>query len=195
MEHASFLRDHIERIVRLTDDEFAQILPRFQPRAIARKQFLIRSGDPITSEFLVVKGLLKAFVYDESGKEHILQFAMENWWVSDYAAYALQQAGEVWVQALEPCVVLEFSFADKAELSRSLPKMYRFHGEKSFSGYVALQKRVLSLLKNSAKEKYELLLGQYPQLFQRVSKTMIAHYLGVSRETLSRLEKTRKKSD
>jgi CRP-like cAMP-binding protein len=61
--------------------------------------------------------------------------------------------------------------------------------EKSNAGYVALQKRILSLLQNSAQEKYDLLLTQYPQLFQRVSKTLIAAYLGVSRETLSRLGK------
>ncbi|RZJ68768.1 MAG: Crp/Fnr family transcriptional regulator [Flavobacterium sp.] len=192
MEHASFLRDHIERIVGLTDDEFAEILPKFKPRHVSKKEFLIKSGDKVQSEFLVVKGLLKAFVLDESGKEHILQFAMENWWVSDYAAYSVQDVGEVSIQALEPCLVLEFSLLDKSELCRRIPKMYRFHGEKSFSGYVALQKRVLSFMKNSAKEKYQLLLRQYPQLFQRVSKTLIAQYLGVSRETLSRLEKREK---
>ncbi len=189
MEHAVFLREHIEKIMPLTNDEFALILPRFRLKKVKRKDFLIQAGEKVVSEFLVVKGILKAFTHDENGKEHIIQFAMENWWISDYASCTTDGFGNLCVQALEDCIVLEFAFADKNELCELLPKMYRFHFEKSFSGYVALQKRVLSLMKNSAKENYELLLGQYPQLFQRVSKTMLAHYLGVSRETLSRLEK------
>lgn len=189
MEYASFLRQHIEEIIQLTDEEFVSILSYFVPRQVSKKEFLIEGGQKVTSEFLVVEGLLKAFTYDDAGKEHIIQFAMENWWVSDYPAFSVQEKGEICVQALESCLVLELSLENKKKMCDEVPKMYLFYAQKAFSGYVALQKRVLSLLKNSAKEKYELLLGQYPQLFQRVSKTMIAHYLGVSRETLSRLEK------
>ncbi len=189
MEYAFFLRKHIEEIVQLTDEEFTQIVPFFIPKQVTKKDFLIKGGQKVISEFLVVEGLLKAFMFDDSGKEHIIQFAMENWWISDYPAFSKQESGEICVQALEPCIVLELSLENKGKMCDLVPKMYQFHAQKSFSGYVALQKRVLSMLKNSAKEKYELLLSQYPQLFQRVSKTMIAHYLGLSRETLSRLAK------
>ena len=189
MEYASFLRQHIEQIVPLTDEEFEITFQYFKPKQIAKKEYLIKAGQKVTTEFLVVEGLLKAFLFDEKGKEHIIQFAMENWWISDYPAYAQQNSGEVCVQTLEPCLVLELSLTDKNQLCEQLPKMYRFYGQKAFGGYVSLKKRVLSMLKNSPKEKYELLLDQYPQLFQRVSKTLIAHFLGVSRETLSRLHK------
>ena len=189
MEYASFLRQHIEQIISLSDEEFKLILKFFKPKEVAKKEYLIKAGQKVTSEFLVVKGLLKTFLFDKKGKEHIIQFAMENWWISDYPAYAQQNSGEMCVQTLENCIVLELSLTDKTQLCEALPKMYRFYGQKSFGGYVSLQKRVLSMMKNSPKEKYELLLNQYPQLFQRASKTMIAHYLGVSRETLSRLHK------
>lgn len=191
MEFSVFLRAHIEEIISLTDDEFAVVSAYFKPRKVAKKEFLIKSDQLVTAEFLVQKGLLKAYMHDDQGKEHIVQFAMENWWISDYPAYALQDKGELYVQALEPCIVLELSLEDKNEMCLQVPKMYQFHGKKTFSGYVALQKRVLSLMKNSAKEKYESLLHQYPQLFQRVTKTLLAQYLGVSRETLSRLENDR----
>jgi CRP-like cAMP-binding protein len=189
MEHASFLRQHIEQIVALSDEQFEIVLQHFEPKKINKKSYLIKAGQKVTSEFLVVEGLLKTFLFDEKAKEHILQFAMENWWVSDYPAYAKQQSGDMCVQALENCLVLELSLANKASLCQKVPEMYEFFGKKSFGGYVALQKRVLSMMISSPTEKYELLLEQYPQLFQRVSKTMIAHYLGVSRETLSRLHK------
>lgn len=189
MEFSDFLRKHIEEIIPLTDEEFALVYTYFKPRKVAKKTFLIESGQTVKSEFLVQQGLLKAFMHNDLMKEHIVQFALEGWWISDYPAYARQDKGEMCVQALEPCLVLELSLEDKNAMCERVPKMHQFHGIKAFSGYVSLQKRVLSMMKNSAKEKYELLLSQYPELFQRASKTMIAHYLGVSRETLSRLEK------
>ncbi|MGV3546585.1 MAG: Crp/Fnr family transcriptional regulator [Pedobacter sp.] len=189
MEYASFLRQHIEQIVPLSDEEFEMVISYFKPKEVVKKEYLIKAGQKVTAEFLVANGLLKAFLFDEKAKEHILQFAMENWWISDYPAYAKQNTGEMCVQALENCYVLELSLEGKIQLCEALPKMYRFFAQKAFGGYVSLQKRVLSMMKNSPKEKYELLLDQYPQLFQRVSKTMIAHFLGVSRETLSRLHK------
>lgn len=131
-------------------------------------------NDPVNKEFW------------ENG---IMQFAMENWWVSDYPAYVKKGNAEMDVQALEDSFVLGLGMEARAELATKVPQMMTFWERKALSGYVATQKRVLSLLRNSAKEKYELLLDQYPQLFQRVPKKMIAHYLGVSRETLSRLHK------
>lgn len=191
MEYSSFLWSHINAVVTLTDNEFELVLSFFEERTIAKKEYLVKAGQIVTSEFLVVKGLVKAFMNDVSGREHILQFAMENWWISDYPAYAVQGRGEICVQALENCIVLELSGANKLQLCEKVNKMYNFHGRKAFGGYVALQRRVLTMLRSSAKEKYDLLLEQYPELFQRVSKTMIAHYWGVSRETLSRLERVK----
>jgi CRP-like cAMP-binding protein len=189
MEYAAFLREHVEKEVRLSDADFERVQSFFTPVVVGKKESLIRSGKKVKAEYLVVKGLLKAFMFDEHGREHIIQFAMENWWVSDYPAYQLQTSGEVDVQALEPCLVLALTMENKRKMCEQVPVMNRFFATKAFGGFVALQKRVLSLMKNSAREKYELLLEQYPALFQRVSKTMIAHYLGVSRETLSRLQK------
>lgn len=189
MEYASFLRKHIEEIITLSDEEFALILQYFSYKSIRKKDYLIKTGKNVTSEFLVVEGLLKAFTHNEEGKEFIVQFAMENWWISDYPAFKKLGKGEICVQALEDCIVLELTYENRIKMGQQIPKMHQFHSSKAFSGFVALQKRVLSLLKNSAQEKYELLLEQYPILFQRVSKSTIAHYLGVSRETLSRLSK------
>lgn len=186
---SDFLRKQIEEIVPLSEQDFEVVQSYFKPLEVSKKTFLIKGGQIVTSEFFVVKGLLKSFNDDPMGREHIVQFAMEGWWISDYPAYAKQTSGEICVQALEDCFVLELKKEHKRQMCEQVPSMTEFFGRKSFQGYVALQKRVLSLLKNSAAEKYDLLLEQYPKLFQRVSKTLLAHYLGVSRETLSRLEK------
>jgi len=189
MEYASFLKQHIGSVVSLTEDELNTVAGFFVVRKVKKKEYLVKEGQEVKSEFLVVKGLLKAFLFDDNGHEYIVQFAMENWWVSDYAAYKNRGKGDLCVQALEDCVVLELPATAKQKMTDELPKMHEFFWSKAFSGFVALQKRVISLMKNSAREKYELLLEQYPALFQRVSKTMIAHYLGVGRETLSRLSR------
>lgn len=189
MEYALFLRRHIEEIIKLTDNEFEQVLDCFIPHTLTKKDFLIKTGQRVTSEYLVVKGCLKTAAWDDDGKEYIVQFAMENWWISDYPAYARQAAADMDVQALEDSFVLALSAEHRQEMCNRVPRMYIFHGKKAMGGYIASQKRVLSLLRNSAREKYELLLHQYPELFQRLPKKTIAQYLGVSRETLSRLEK------
>lgn len=189
MEYAQFLRRHISAVITLNEPEFELVLKAFKPLEVSKKTLLLSCDELVTKEYLVVKGCMKSFTYDETGKEHIVQFAMENWWISDYPAYAKQTPATICIQALEDCVVLELDIKTKQLICEKVPGMNVFFGTKAFSGYVALQKRVLSLLKNSASEKYELLLSQYPELFQRVSKTMLAHYLGVSRETLSRLHK------
>ncbi len=189
MEYALFLRQHIDHVVQLTDEEFEEVKKYFTPVRVPKKNMLLNCNEQVSKEYLVVQGCMKLFTFDEAGKEYIMQFAMENWWISDYPAYHNQTLSTTCIQALEDCVVLALSFTDKEILLQKIPKMNIFFGKKSFGGFVALQKRVLSLLKNSAAEKYELLLLQYPELFERVSKTMIAHYLGVSRETLSRLHK------
>jgi CRP-like cAMP-binding protein len=189
MEYSEFLRRHISQVVALTESEFDLVSQAFKPLHVSKKTLLLNCDEIVTKEYLVMKGCMKSFTYDETGKEYIVQFAMENWWISDYPAYARQAPATICIQALEDCIVLELDVRAKQELCEAVPKMSVFFGTKAFSGYVALQKRVLSLLKNSASEKYELLLSQYPELFQRVSKTTLSHYLGVSRETLSRLHK------
>ena len=189
MEYSTFLRSHIEQVVSLSENEFTLAAGFFTPVRVVRKGFLLQAGQRVSSEFLVVSGCIKTSSYDTAGKEYILQFAIENWWVSDYPAYMDKGLGELVVQALEDSVVLEISLERKRQMCELIPKMHVFHGSKALAGYIAAQKRILSLLRNSAKEKYDLLLSLYPGLFQRIPKKTIAAYLGVSRETLSRLEK------
>jgi CRP-like cAMP-binding protein len=180
------LRQHIEKITPLTDGEFDYILAHFTTKKLKKHQFLIQEGDMVPNDYFVEKGLLKAYHTDKEGKEHIMQFAMEDWWVSDYQAYFSQAAATLTVDCIEEVELLCLSLHNRDKICAELHKMEHFFRRKSNAGYVALQRRILSLLNSSAKERYNQLLHQYPALFQRVPKTLIASYLGVSRETLSR---------
>lgn len=181
------LRQHFEKITPLTDLEFDYILSHFTTKKLKKHQFLVQEGENVTNDYFVIKGLLKASFTNGEGKEHILQFAMEDWWVTDYQAYFGETTATLTIDCIEEVEVLCLSLINREKLCAELHKIEHFFRRKSNSGYIALQRRILSLLNSSAKERYEQLLLQYPTLFQRVPKTLIASFLGVSRETLSRL--------
>jgi CRP-like cAMP-binding protein len=183
------LRQHFEKITRLSDQEFEYILSHFISRKLKKHQFLLQENMDVQFDYFVIKGLLKAYHIDKEGKEHIMQFAFEDWWISDYQAYFNKEKANLNIDCIEDVEVLCLSLENRDKICSELHKIEHFFRKKSNSGYVALQKRILSLINSSAKERYNQLLTQYPSLFQRVPKSLIAAYLGVSRETLSRLAK------
>jgi CRP-like cAMP-binding protein len=180
------LRTHIEKIVPLTDDEFAFVQAHFITKKFKKHQFLIQEGESVKYSYFVVSGLLKLVHTDDSGKQHIVSFAMEDWWESDYLAYFTQSPATMSLECLEDTEVCCFTLEDYRTLCAELQKMQYFFLQKANFGHIGSQRRILSLLTANAQERYEQLLKQYPALFQRVPKSLLAAYLGVSRETLSR---------
>ncbi|WP_394774803.1 Crp/Fnr family transcriptional regulator [Flavobacterium sp.] len=181
------LREHIEKIIPLTDDEFAFICTHFSTKKFKKHQFLIQKGDPVKHSYFVISGLLKLVYTDDAAKEHIVSFAMEDWWESDYYAFFTQTEATMSLECLEDTEVLCFSLDDYKKMCDGLQKMERFFLEKATFGFLGSQKRIISWLTSNSKERYEQLLKQSPSLIQRVPKSLIASYLGISRETLSRL--------
>jgi len=184
---AQVLRRHMEELITLSDTEFDHVWSHFSGKKLRKHQFVIQVDDPVRYEYFVVSGCLKAYVINEDNKMHILQFAMQNWWVTDYQSYYKGTNAKLYIDCIEDAEVLCISLENKDKLCNEIHKIEHFFRKKTNAGYVALQQRILSLLTSTPKEKYEQLLTQYPQLFQKVPKQLIAAYLGVSRETLSRL--------
>jgi len=181
------LRQQIENIVELSDDEFSYVLSHFSTRKFKKNQYLIQAGDFAPNDYFVIKGLIKSSYTEEQGKEHIIQFAMEDWWISDPQAYHNSKRAILNVSCLEDTETYYISLDNREKLCADLRKMEYFFRKKTQSGYIALQRRIISLMSQSAKERYDQFITLYPQLQQRVPKTLIASYLGISRETLSRL--------
>ncbi len=184
MQHK--LREHIERIVSLSDDEFVFVLSHFTAKKFKKHQFLIREGEFVKHHFFILSGLVKLVFTDEAAKQHIVSFAMEDWWESDFYAYYTQTESTMSLICLENTEVLCLSLQDYQNLCDGLQKMQKFFLEKANFGFLGSQRRIISWLTSNVKERYEQLLKQYPSLVQRVPKSQIAAYLGVSRETLSR---------
>ena len=184
------LRRHIEQITPITEEEFELIKPFFTIRKVLKNQYLIQHGDDAKYEYLIMSGIFRVFYLDEKGKEHIIQFATENWWMSDYIAYFNQKQASMYVLCMEPGEVLCLTLEGREKLAMILPKMEHFFRVKLTNGYMALQQRIISLLSSNPQQQYEEFANNYPNLIQKIPKKYIAEYLGVSRETLSRLYST-----
>ena len=181
------LREHIEKIVPLTDDEFAFVSSHFISKKYKKHQFLIQEGEPVRYHYFVVSGLLKLVYTDDTARQHIVSFAMEYWWESDFYAFYTQTEATMSLVCLEDTEVLCLTLSDYKKLCDDVQKMNRFFLEKANFGFLGAQRRIISWLTSNSQERYEQLLKQYPALIQRVPKSLLAAYLGVSRETLSRL--------
>lgn len=184
---SAILRQEIESIVPVTDQEFELIFSYFTPRNFRRHQFMVQDGNAVTSNYFLVNGLTKSFYVDETGKEHILQFAIDNDWVTDMAAFHAKTVSTLNIYCLENCETLAITYDNIEKLCSQLDKMQYYFRKQMTEENRRLQQRVQCLVTNNAANRYHDLITNYPELIQRVPKKMIASYLGVSRETLSRL--------
>jgi len=187
MQPKEILRECVEKIVLLTDEQFDHFFSRFKQVSYKKGQTIIAEGDRVEHEYFVLDGCLKTFYINDDLKMFILQFAMPTWWASDYNALYSGAKATVNVDCITDAEVLCLSNADREKICNNIHRIEHFFRWRTNKGYVASQKRLLSLMNNDAKRRYEELMEQYPALYNIVPKTLIAAYLGVSRETLSRL--------
>lgn len=182
-----FLRTHLEKVVPLTDQEAAFVIAHFVLEDFRKGQFIIEEGDEVKNVYFLISGLVKLVYEDQDAKKHIVSFAMEDWWETDFQAFYTQSKATLSLECIEDTVVYSLSLENFVKLCNELQKMERFFLRKSIAGHIGSQTRILSFLTSNAKERYEQLLLRNSSLLQRVPKSALASYLGVSRETLSRI--------
>jgi CRP-like cAMP-binding protein len=187
MDEKELLRSHIAQKVNLTSETFDYLFSHFSNQWYQKGQSIISEGDLVDCEYFVVSGCLKTFFINDDLKMFILQFAMQTWWASDYQALYNKTKATVNVDCITDTHVLCLTNSDREKLCREIHEVEYFFRWRTNRGYVATHKRLLSLMNNNVKLRYEELLKLYPELYNLVPKSLIAAYLGVSRETLSRL--------
>jgi CRP-like cAMP-binding protein len=192
MQPKEILKEHIMKTVSLTDDQFDYFFSRFKHQSYKKGQVIIADGDEVECEYFVLDGCLKSFYINDDLKMFILQFAMPTWWASDYNALYNHTKATISVDCITDTEVLCLSNADREKLCDELHNAEHFFRWRTNKGYVAANKRLLSFMNNNVKYRYEELLKLYPELYNIVPKNLIAAYLGVSRETLSRLYQNEK---
>ena len=171
----------------LTQEERKLLRESFGYKKYRKGDYIIKEGDKVESIYHVLKGLLKLSYTDSDAKEHILSFASEGWWETDFSAFYLAHPAVLTLQCLEDSEVNMLAKSFYTDLTKEYPTLTQFFLDKSIRGHIASQTRILSLLNQAPKHRYEQFLKSYPHLVQRIPKTILSSYLGVSRETLSRL--------
>ena len=187
MQAKEILKEHISKTASLTDDQFNYLFSHFKHQSYKKGQTIIREGDNVECEYFVLDGCLKSFFINDELKMFILQFAMPTWWASDYNALYNGTKATINVDCITNTEVLCLSSNDREKLCREIHQAEHFFRWRTNKGFVAAYRRLLSFMNNDARHRYEELMAQYPQLYNTVPKHLIAAYLGVSRETLSRL--------
>jgi len=187
MESKEALKAHVAKLATLTDDQFDYFFSHFKKMSFKKGQAIITEGDTVDCEYFVISGCLKTFYINDDLKMFILQFAMPTWWASDYNALYNNSKATVNVDCVTDAEILCITNGDREKLCSEISNVEHFFRWRTNKGYVAAQKRLLSFMNNNVKYRYEELLKQYPELYNLVPKNLIAAYLGVSRETLSRL--------
>ncbi|MFD2517262.1 Crp/Fnr family transcriptional regulator [Salinimicrobium flavum] len=181
--------NHISNDIDLTSSEKEEFTGLLSVERIPKGMYLVKPGDIVTSEYYVVKGCLRAFYLDEAGQEHIIQFAIEDWWISDFEAFFSESVAELHVEAIEDSVLLGLDKTALEALYQRIPKFERFFRIKTTGAFVALRSRVLSSLQKTGKQRYLEFCATYPKIEKRIANYHIANYLGLKPESLSRIRK------
>jgi CRP-like cAMP-binding protein len=179
----------INTIISITDEEFNYSKTLFLPKKLHKRQYLLQEGDVCKYQAFVEKGMLRSYIIDEKGTEHILQFASEGWWIADLSSYLTGESSLFNMEALEDSELLLISKSSWDNLMEAIPKFEHYFRIIIQNHLIATQKRLIQSHTETAEEKYLKFTQTYTGCLQRVSQRMIASYPGISRETLSRLRK------
>lgn len=188
------LINYFTNILPLDSDDINAVKNLFKERHIKRRQFILQEGDVCSVNTFVVEGCFRMYMVDEKGKEHNLQFAIENWWIGDIGSFHSEKPSRLYIEALENSIILQIKKEDQLKLFVDYPKFNRIFRVLTENAMVSLQNRILQNISSTAEERYLYFLNRYPQFFNRISNVQIASYLGVTPEFLSTIRKKLVKS-
>ena len=180
-------RKYITEKAGLTADEQDRMEALCLQKKLRRKQYLLQEGEVCRNNCFVAQGCLRMYRIDDEGKEHIMRFAVENWWISDKESLNTGRPSRSNIDALEDSVVFLWSKEDYESLMREIPVLASFSERLLSRSFDASQNRIYAAISSSAEERYLEFMKAYPDLFSRIPQHMIASYLGITRETLSRI--------
>lgn len=183
------LLSHIQNKVAVTDEDKEQIYSFFTSRKLRKKQYLLQEGDICKCLSFVSKGLLKSYFLDEKGNERINMFAFEGWWISDFNSFIHQEKAVLNIDAIEETEVLMITLADYEKMLLEIPVMDRYFRILYQNSLVTKDYRLIVSNGYTAEEKYMELAQKNPEMIKRVPHNLIASYLGLAPETVSRIRK------
>ncbi|MBF2707904.1 Crp/Fnr family transcriptional regulator [Flavobacterium soyangense] len=188
------LIEYFNRILPLDEKEIAFVEEIFKERKVKKRQFILQQGEICKQNTYVLEGCFRMYLVDPNGKEHNLQFAIENWWIGDIGSFHSNTPSKLNIEAIENSIILQVKKEDQLKLFTNYPKFYQIFRVLTENSMVGLQRRVLQNISATAEERYIDFLEKHPNLFNRISNVQIASYLGVTPEFLSTIRKKIAKS-
>lgn len=189
MQKAQPLIDYINRVVSLTPEEEAILVSKISYRKYLKGQYLLQQGDICKFSGFIISGCTKTFFIDDEGQEHVVMFSIEDWWASDMGSFISQKPADFNVQCLENTEIIQLSCDNQDELLKEVPKLERFFRIIIERAFVSSQKRIIRNFSMSAKQRYLHFRQQYPKIDQRIPQYLIASYLGITKEFISKIKK------
>lgn len=182
------LLDYINIYINLTVEEKTILLSKIIHRNYLKGQYIVQQGDICKSANFIISGCTKTFYTNKEGQEHTVMFSVEDWWTSDLGSFITQTPADFNVQCLENTELIQFTFENLEELYTKIPKLERFFRKIIERAFVASQKRIIKNFSLAAKEHYLIFKETYPEIEKRVPQYMIASYLGITKEFLSKIK-------
>jgi len=178
---------HIRRFVPLSSTDEAVITKYVRFEKIKNKDFLLKTGQVCDSTYFVTEGCLRMYLVADSGIEQILQFAISDWWISDYTSFESQLPSQFSIQALQETEIIILDKKNQEELLTTLPQLERYFRLILQRAYSATLMRIHFIYNFSGEERYRRFVGSFPDFVQRIPQYMLASYLGFTPEFLSKV--------
>ncbi|MDA6068400.1 Crp/Fnr family transcriptional regulator [Flavobacterium sp. AC] len=187
-EHNLFY-ENIKKHVAFSESEFAKLSSFYHIEEIQKNQMILSEGEICNFEGYILEGCFKIFYQEDNIKEHILYFAVEDWWVLDIGSFVSGTPSKLNIQALEDSKVIMISKEQKERLYQEIPKTERLFRLMNQKALESIQLRMISMLNKTADKRYVEFKNKYPTLEQRIPQHQIAAYLGISHEFLSKIRR------
>jgi CRP-like cAMP-binding protein len=173
----------------LSDEDKHLIQETFKLKKLRKKQYYLQEGDVSKYIGFLIKGAMRMYSVDQKGHEHIVRFGVENWWMGDYESFNMLTPTKYNVDAVEDSELLMISNPQIQHLTDQIPAVAEMIKMLDRRANIATQNRIHAAISLTAEERYQHLQDAYPAFIQRFPQNMIASYLGISPETLSRIRK------
>ena len=185
--------EYIKKYTTLTEEESQYFSSCFKEIKIKKRQLIIQPNFTAKFRYYILKGAFRAYVVADEGQDHTITFAIDDWWITDYNSYILQQPATMFVVALEDSIILQMDYQTESELKNSNHKFETFFRIRAERTAAFMQQRIISNLTQTAEERFENFVQKYPLIVQRVPQYALASYLGITTEFLSRIRNRRTK--
>jgi len=185
------LKKHIAKFVHLTEQEYTVVLSYFKVIDFPKKKNLLTEGKICKSNYFVLKGCMRMFFINEKGVEQTVQFALENWWLSDYTSFSAQKPSGFYIQTVENSEIATIDFVAQEKMLKQFPQMEKYFRKVHQRAHAAYQSRIKYLYGSSREELYHEFNKLYPEFVQRIPQYLLASYLGFTPEYLSEIRKKR----